>query len=100
MGRPLANPPPPKSYRQFLSATLREIATTKYPVAEDFRTALRKAGFEVKLTTIYEWYRARRLPDVERLRTVADVLGVTTDDLLPPCPRRLRDTIGVVGRRI
>lgn len=94
VGRPLAPPPPAKTYRQFLGTNLFDFAIAKYPVGADFRAALIKAGFDVKLETIYGWYKGRRFPDSERIRTVADVLGVTTDDLLPRCPRHLRKTIG------
>lgn len=92
MGRPLGPPPVPKTYRQFLALQIRERAITKFGSTQRFQEALAARGLHLETNQIHRWYLALRFPDITYLRTIADVLEVSTDDLLPPCPRKLLKT--------
>lgn len=94
MGRPLGPEPDPKTYREHLALQIRQRAVRKFPVTADFQQALQAAGADVSLKSIYHWFAGRRYPDVEHLQIIARVLGCKLDTLIPPCPARLRETIG------
>ena len=94
MSKSLSEEPIPQDYREFLSVNLRRLVLDKFETAAEFHRALGSAGLQIERTNVYNWFLARRFPDIEHLHTIAAVLDVEVSRLIPACPKHLRSTIG------
>lgn len=86
--RPTAMPRPQVSpstdtYRGRFAARLRELREKRGKSVDEFLASLNAAGVTVSKAAVYSWETGARVPSLDDLPTIADVLGVSVRTLMP-----------------
>lgn len=72
----------------YIKDKLRALMAAQELNPERLAARLQEAGHQVSYAAVVCWYYGRRTPDLVRAKALAEVLGVTLDELVSDSPLR------------
>ncbi len=81
---PAAKDPDPTTYSGRFAQRLRSLREKRFATGQQFVDELVAHGFEVKLTTLYNWEAGRSEPPLNALPILASHLGLSGPRMLLP----------------